>query len=145
MHVPDEFVIRLPEGYVGHPHFWERILTRRRFIGTSALLGGAAITSPMWSSAGASAATMVDPKPIPQTIAPGAPFHLQLLSPNTEPSSITDFKGIVGGVDLLGTGVGTDTKTGVKTPLFTAIDNRFMQGVYVGVDGKRHHGTLGFV
>ena len=58
-----------------------------------------------------------------------APFHVQLLGTAAEPSTITDFKGIVGGVDLLGTGVGTNTKTGVKTHLFTAIDNRFMQGV----------------
>lgn len=145
MQIPGNFVIPVPEGHVGHPHFWERVLTRRQFIGTSALVGGAATTAPMWSSSVVSAATMVDPKPIPQTIAPGAPFHLELLGTGAEPSSITDFKGIVGGVDLLGTGVGTDTTTGVKTPLFTAIDNRFMQGVYVGVDGKRHHATFGFV
>jgi len=145
MNIPSNFVIPVPEGYAGHPHFWERALTRRQFIGTSALVGGAAMTAPLWSSVFVEAATMVDPRPIPQTIFPGAPFHVQLLGAQAEPSSITDFKGIVGGVDLLGTGVGTDTTTGVKTPLFTAIDNRFMQGEYVGVDGKRHHATLGFV
>lgn len=145
MHIPENFVIPVPEGYVGHSHFWERALTRRQFIGTSALAGGVAMTAPLWSSDLVGAATMVEPRPVPQTIVPGAPFHLQLLGPNAEPSSITDFKGIVGGVDLLGTGVGTDTKTGVETHLFTAIDNRFMQGVYVGVDGKRHHATFGFV
>ena len=145
MHIPSNFAIPVPEGYIGHTHFWERALTRRRFIGASALVGGAAMTAPLWTSALVEAATTVDPRPIPQTIAPGAPFHIQFLGSNAEPSSITDFKGIVGGVDLLGTGVGTDTTTGVKTQLFTAIDNRFMQGVYMGVDGKRHHATFGFV
>jgi len=144
MHIPENFAIAMPDGYKGHPHFWERAMTRRRFIGTSALLGGAAMTAPLWPSVGW-AATMVDAKPIPQTIALGAPFHIQFLGTQAEPSAITDFKGIVGGVDLLGTGVGTDTATGAKTNLFTAIDNRFMKGVYVGVDGKEHNATFGFV
>ena len=144
MHIPEDFAIAMPDGYKGHPHFWERAMTRRRFIGTSALLGGAAMTAPLWPSVGW-AATVVDAKPIPQTIAPGAPFHIQFLGTQAEPSAITDFKGIVGGVDLLGTGVGTDTATGAKTNLFTAIDNRFMKGVYVGVDGKQHNATFGFV
>ena len=144
MHIPGDFVIPMPDGYKGHPHFWERAMTRRQFIGTSALVGGVAMTAPLWPSV-VSAATMVDPKPIPQTIFPGAPFHVQFLGAHAEPSSITDFKGIIGGVDLLGTGVGTDAATGVTTPLFTAIDNRFMKGVYVGVDGMEHHATFGFV
>jgi hypothetical protein len=145
MHIPDNFLIPIPDGYRGHPHFWERAISRREFIGASALVGGAAMTAPLWTSVVASAAKAVDPKPIPQTIAPGAPFHLELLGASAEPSTITDFTGIVGGVDLLGTGVGTDTVTGATTPLFTAIDNRFIKGVYVGVDGKNHHATLGFV
>ena len=122
-----------------------RAISRRQFLGTSAAVGGVAITAPLWSSVVASAATVADPKPIPQTIAAGAPFHIELLGAQAEPSAITDFTGIVGGVDLLGTGTGTDTTTGAKTPLFTAIDNRFMKGVYVGVDGKQHHATFGFV
>jgi len=145
MHIPGNFVIPLPDAYRGHPHFWERAISRRQFIGASALVGGAAITAPLWTSASASAATLVDPKPIPQTIFPAAPFHVELLGAHAEPSTITDFTGIVGGVDLFGTGVGTDTATGAKTQLFTAIDNRFIKGVYVGVDGKEHHATLGFV
>jgi hypothetical protein len=145
MHIPKSFVIPVPEGYVGHPHFWERALTRRQFMGTTALVGGAAMTAPLWSSAIAQAATMVDPRPIPQTIAPGAPFHVQLLSTTSEPSTITDFRGTIGGADLLGRGWATDTETNETRHLWTAIDNRFMQGTYVGVDGKRHHGTFGFV
>jgi len=145
MHIPGNFAIPVPGGYVGHPHFWERAVTRRQFIGTTALVGGAAMTVPLWSSVLAEAATRVDPRPIPQTIAPGAPFHVQFLTSSNEPSSITDFKGIIGGADLLGRGWATDTETNEKRHLWTAIDNRFMQGTYVGVDGKRHHGTFGFV
>ncbi len=145
MHIPGNYVFPVSPGYVGHAHFWDRFLTRRQFIGSSAVVGGAVVTAPLWSSVLAEAATKVDPRPIPQTIAPGAPFHVELLGTNAEPSSITDFKGIVGGVDLLGSGVGTDTATGVKTQLFTAIDNRFMQGEYLGVDGERHRATFGFV
>lgn len=145
MRIPEEFVLSMPDGYVGHPHFWERAMTRRRFLGTGAVLGGAALTAPLWGSVIAEAAdTMVDPRPIPQTL-DGTPFHLQLLSATTEPSSITDFRGLVGGADLLGTGWGTDTATGKKTFMWTAIDNRFMKGTYVGVDGKTHGGTFGFV
>lgn len=144
MRIPDKFVFQMPAGYVGHPHFWERAMTRRRFLGTSAALGGAVITAPLWTSVVAEAATKVEPRPIPQTF-DGSPFHLQLVTPTTEPSSITDFKGLVGGADLLGTGFGMDTKTGKKTFMWTAIDNRFMKGTYVGVDGKEHRGTFGFV
>ena len=144
MLIPRNFVMPGPEGYVGHPHFWERAITRRRFIGTSALVSGAAMTAPLWNSVVAKAAVRVEPKPIPQVF-DGSPFHFQFLTNTTEPSSITDFQGIVGGADLLGTGWGTNTKTGEKTFMWTAIDNRFMQGKYVGVDGKTHQATFGFV
>ena len=102
------------------------------------------MTAPLWPSVVAEAAVMVEPRPIPQVF-DGSPFHFQFITATTEPSSITDFRGMIGGADLLGTGWGTDTKTGKKTFMWTAIDNRFMKGTYVGVDGKRHQGTFGFV
>lgn len=145
MQLPENFVFALPREYRGHAHFWERAMSRRQFLGTSAVAGGVVASAPLWAPALAQAGDMVDPRPIPQVIAPGAPFHLQLLGTTTNPSSITDFRGLVGGVDLVGTGVGTDTTTHQQTPLFTAVDNRFMTGTYVGVDGRRHHGTFGFV
>jgi hypothetical protein len=119
-------------------------MTRRQFVGTTALVGGAAMTAPLWSSIVARAAGLPEPRPIPQTF-DGSPFHFQLMSTTTEPSAITDFKGIIGGADLLGTGWGTDTATDKKTFMWTAIDNRFMQGTYVGVDGTQHQATFGFV
>ena len=143
MQLPASYVFALPREYRGHPHFWERAMSRRQFLGTSAVAGGAVVSAPLWGPALAEASSMVDPKPIPQVILPGTPFHAQFLGTTTNPSSITDFRGMVGGVDLLGTGVGTDS-TG-DHPLFTAVDNRFMTGTYIGVDGKRHRGTFGFV
>lgn len=144
MRIPDQFVMPAPEGYVGHSHFWERALSRRQFIGTTAAVSGAALSTPLWAPLLADAAGTVEPRPIPQVF-DGSPFHFQFLTTTTEPSSITDLRGVVGGADLLGEGWGTDTKTGTTTHMFTAADNRFMKGTYVGVDGRKHHATFGFV
>src|SRR5260370_18313322 len=54
----------------------------------------------------------------------GSPFHFQFQTPTTEPSSITDFHGIVGGADLLGEGWCTETETAKTTHRFTAPDTR---------------------
>ena len=34
---------------------------------------------------------------------------------------------------------------GTSRTLTFEMDNRFMQGTYVGVDGRRHQGTFGFI
>ena len=60
-----------------------------------------------------------------------------------EASQITDFKGFVGSAHITGTGTGT--LEGVQKRLTYDLDNRFMQGTYVGVDGQRHFGTFGFI
>lgn len=148
MHIPGNLVTSMPEGYVGHPHFWERVMSRRKFIGTTALVSGAVMTAPLWNSILVKAAGLPDPRPIPQHTDLGPPFkfpfRFEILGDTAEPSSITDFKGVIGGADLLGTGWGT-AKGGKKTFMYTAIDNRFMQGTYVGVDGQTHQATFGFV
>jgi hypothetical protein len=64
-------------------------------------------------------------------------FHIQL--PGGEPSSITDFNGAVGIAAISGTGTGTGGA------LSFDIDNRFMQGIFRGTDGRIHHGTFAFV
>ena len=144
MKIPDNFVMPMPEGYVGHSHFWERAMSRRRFIGSTVAVSGAALSTPLWAPLLVEAAGTVEPRPIPQVF-DGSPFHFQFLTPTTEPSSITDFRGVIAGADLLGEGWGTDTKSGKSTHMFTAADNRFMKGTYVGVDGGKHHATFGFV
>jgi hypothetical protein len=122
--------------YVGHTHFWERAISRRQAIQTAAagaglVLGSGLLLPALIEAKGA----FVAPRPIPETIFPGAPFHIMF--PNTEePSAIYDFNGFVGATEIQGTGTG-----GL---LFDA-DMRFMQGTYIGVDGKAHHDTFGFV
>jgi hypothetical protein len=55
-------------------------------------------------------------------------------------STITDFDGVLGGSEIRGTARGSD---GATYDFDT--DMRFMHGVYVGLDGRKHHGTFGFV
>jgi hypothetical protein len=85
------------------------------------------------------------PRPIPSgTLTPvGVFIHHHLPARGIEASQITDFKGTIGLAELSGTGTGTLNGTSKK--LNFQIDNRFMQGTYVGVDGQRHRGTFGFI
>jgi hypothetical protein len=89
------------------------------------------------------------PRPIPGGIQPFGPgtevFHVFLPGRGAEPSTITDFHGFIGIADTQGTGTGTNTHTGATTTLLFDNDTRFMQGVYIGVDGKKHRGTFGFI
>ena len=123
-------------GHVGHAHFWERAFSRRQIIKTTAAGTAVILGSGLLAPGLASAKTAFSPpKPIPETIFPGAPFHI--LSPDSEePSAITDFNGLIGATEIQGTG--TDG-------LLFDVDMRFMQGAYVGADGAVHHDTFGFV
>jgi hypothetical protein len=121
---------------MGHAHFWQRAVSRRQAIVASAGGAAAALLGPgllVPTLAHAAAPVPSDPKPIPLTL---GPFHIQVIGPGVEPSSITDFNGFVGVADVRGTG--TDG-------LIFDTDMRFMSGEYVGVDGKHYHGTFGFV
>jgi hypothetical protein len=126
-----------------------RSLTRRGFMVGAAGIAGAAATTSLWlpivarADDGEGGAT-VAPRPIPQTVAPGAPFHVVVPGPGTEPSSITDFHGTIGLAALGGTGVGTDAN-GKHEDLLHDVDVRFMKGKYVGVDNHRHEATFVFV
>jgi hypothetical protein len=70
-------------------------------------------------------------------------IHHHLPARGIEASQITDFRGTIGLAELAGTGTGT--RNGTSSKLIFRMDNRFMQGTYVGVDGKRHQGTFGFI
>jgi len=130
---------------MGHAHFWQRALSRRQVIVTGASGAAAAtlLSSRLWvpELVHAGAPVPSAPKPIPLTL-PFGPFHVQLIGPGQEPSTITDFNGFVGVADAQGTGTGSGP--GSATLLFDA-DMRFMSGEYVGVDGKHYHSTFGFV
>jgi hypothetical protein len=132
----------LARAHASHALFWQGGMSRRGFIGWAAA-GGAVITSPLWRPMLARAAAS-DPTPIPQTLAPGLPFHVVL--PGTgEPSSINDFRGVVGAAAVGGQGTATNTETGETERLLFDIDNRFMKGTYVGAGGHAYEATFAFV
>ncbi|HEU4430569.1 MAG TPA: hypothetical protein VFT98_17540 [Myxococcota bacterium] len=79
----------------------------------------------------------------PDLVALGILEHFFLPVPGREPSSIFDFRGRVAILDLIGDGI--RTVDGVEEPAAFRADLRFMQGVYVGLDGERHHNTFGFI
>ena len=79
------------------------------------------------------------PRPIPGTVAPGAPFHIKLPGAGAEPSAITDFNGFVAIADIEGTGTGTGSG------LTFGADLRFMTGTFKGSDNRIHRGTFGFI
>ena len=138
-----------PSAYAGHAHFWERALSRRQFFQTTAgftgLALGASLLSPLAPALFASPpASTVLPNPISGGLMVfGHLFNFVLPGSGQEPSTITDFNGIVGLAHVGGTGTGIDS-SGSQRLIFDN-DCRFMDGVYVGVDGKVHRGAIGFV
>jgi hypothetical protein len=154
--------MRLPEAWdmtgvsaragrpIGHPHFWQRALSRRQFFGAAAGATGAAVGAPLLLPRLALAdeddkhPATSPPRPIPGGIQPGLPgnptlFHLFLPGHGAELSSITDFHGVIGVAALGGTG----HDSGGSKPF--DVDVRFFKGLFVATDGKHHHGTFGFV
>jgi hypothetical protein len=127
--------------YAGHDHFWARAMSRRRFLGTSAAAAGAVATSALWFPALADASGR-DPRPIPGAFADS--YHT-FLGPGVEPSTIFNYRGTTGVAAVRGTGTGWNTETGERTSLLFDSDNRFMRGQYIGMDGRRHEGTFGFI
>lgn len=123
-------------------------LTRRRLLGVAAGAAGAAMLSRFWLAPFAQAAPMGGPKPIPGGInvpfAKGL-FHVFLPEPGKEPSTITDFDGIVGLSVVRGSCTRTRMGGGAPERLIYETDMRFMTGRYVGADGKTATGTFGFV
>ncbi len=143
-------------GHLGHVHFWDVAMTRRKFLGSAALAGGAAVTAGVWmpqlAKADFDTVATVLPRPIPGGVAPFGIFihHFPPVppippGPINEPSEITDFNGLVGVCRVTGAGKGTDLTTGATTRLSYQVDNGFMSGLYVGEDGGTHHGTFAFV
>ena len=127
----------------GHSHFWERVLSRRRFMGTSAQIGIAVASSAFWmpSLIGGTFGSGT-PKPIPATTSlPFGNFHFFFPGAGAEPSLITDFDGFVGVADIKG---GTGKGPG-GAPFRWNADNRFMKGTYKADDGTTREGAFAFV
>jgi hypothetical protein len=55
-------------------------------------------------------------------------------------STITDFNGVVGASETRGIAHGSD-----GTTYSFDCDMRFMRGMYVGLDGRHHDGSFGFI
>jgi len=149
--------MNLNPSHLGHAHFWERAMTRRKFLGSAALAGGAAATAGVWLPELARAAAFAesDPRFIPGgTKLPFAPdpFHfffptdgvpgaVTVTSGHGDPSLITDFDGMIGVADVGQTG-GTD---GTGNRLLWKADVRFMKGSYVGTEGDTRSGAFAFI
>ncbi len=128
----------------------EHALSRRRFLRTAAGLTGGILGAGLWCPPRAWARHPVPPQPLPGGIIAnvgGEQFFIHHYPPasGNEPSQITDLNGHVGNTRILGTGVGRNTDTGEEMDLVFQADMGFMQGDYVGEDGRRHEGTFGFV
>jgi hypothetical protein len=146
----------------GHAHFWERAaaagVTRSQFLARTAGTVGAIAGFGLLAPAGAWAKkTSSNPKPIPFGLHPAElglpvppfPEILHVLAPGvatdpkSDPITITDFSGNIGYSVIDGAGTGT-TAAGTKR-FSTNTDMRFMQGAYVGEDGRVRRGTFGFI
>ncbi|HEX5415349.1 MAG TPA: twin-arginine translocation signal domain-containing protein [Chloroflexota bacterium] len=121
---------------------------RRRFLQRAVGAAGLAVTSSLWLPS-LSYAAESSPRPISggfQPLGPGTELFHVYLGEGVENSTITDFDGVIGVAVVGGTGTGTNTRTGATSRLiFDGTDMRFMQGTYVGADGKQHQGSFGFV
>ena len=63
------------------------------------------------------------------------------LSSLNDTSEITDFNGFIGDTRIRGAGFGT----GFATQLAFQTDMGFMQGEYIGQDGRHHNATFYFI
>jgi len=134
----------------------------QRTMGASAVLG-----SGLWAPGVAGADDDLTkrcgvPLPLPHTTAgPFGPLHFYFPGPidgslaptdatgvhpeGRDPSTITNFEGLVGNVDLEFSGTARDTKTGAKAPYTFHTDSRFMIGDFIASDQKRHKGAFAFL
>lgn len=62
-----------------------------------------------------------------------------------DPSTITNFDGVIGQADLTFKGTGVNTRTGATGQYTFHTDTRFMSGEFIASDEKRHRGTFAFI
>ncbi|HET7093827.1 MAG TPA: hypothetical protein VFI22_10125, partial [Thermomicrobiales bacterium] len=131
--------------------FARRRLSRRRAMQAASAMTLVGAGLGRWPRAAAQTAG-ANPRPIPGGLDFGGTLlHVYLPSPGAEPATIVDFRGLVGIVHVQGEGTvtrgggGAGTPTAIGERLVYDADMRFMQGVYIGEDGKEHDGNFAFV
>ena len=139
-----------PPGHRGHAHFWERAFSRRQFERTATGATALVVGNGLWLPAVAGAAPKGDDRARPISIHPisddfGLPVDLFVDYPafGKEVSTVTDFNGNVAAAEVQG--MGTGTQNGQTNRYYFDADMRFMDGVYVGMDGHTRQGTFGFI
>jgi hypothetical protein len=124
----------------GHRH----APSRRRFLTAGAGLGAAGFFGTQVIGAGPALAARRagDPRPIPGGIQPFGPgtevFHV-FFPGEGEPNTITDFNGFVGVAHITGAGAGAGAN------LSFDVDNRFITGEYIALNGQHFNATFGFL
>lgn len=123
--------------------------SRRRFLRAASAVPGLVLLA--GKSSRVSAASC-DPAPIPEVLVLGGglpDIHLQLpgvITPaDSDPSTITDFKGQLGYAVVDGVGVRTDFSTGEHTMMPYEVDLRFMKGQFLSAAGHRCHGAFALI
>lgn len=151
-----------PPGYTGHPHFWQRALSRRQFVRNAAGATAMVVGSGLWMPSLVAADDdddhkpghgNADPKPIPGGTdlysllgqGPGPTFHFFFPAFGQEVSTVGDLDGFIAAAEIQGSGTATNTANGAQTKLYFDADMRFMDGRYVGVDGHTYRQTFGFI
>ena len=124
----------------GHRH----APSRRQFLTAGAGLGAAGFLGAQVIAGGPALAAQRAgyPRPIPggtRLLGPGTElFHV--FGPGAgEPSTITDFNGFAGVAHIQGVGAGD------QAGLSFDVDNRFMTGEYVALNGRHFNATFGFL
>ena len=148
---------------------WKKLraksLSRRNLIrgaagtaaGTGLLLGSGLRFSAFAEDEGTNNKCKALARPIPHITGPGHfffPGPPDGSAPSTfpnfpfagfDPSTITDFKGVIAQADLDFDGMGTNLETGQSVPYHFHTDWRFFKGTFVAIDGLEHRGTQTFI
>jgi hypothetical protein len=133
---------------LNHSPIWSRALSRRQLLGRAlgataagallATMGSELLTAPVVLADDSD--QVVPPTPIPG--GDGGTHHF-LPGRGKEISTINNFNGMVAIGQLRGAGTGTDPVTGASTRLSFSVDNRFLVGEYIGIDGMPHRAAFG--
>lgn len=122
-------------------------LSRRQLLQRAAVALGGAAGVGLLDPTSAFGRPARAPRPIPggfdqdfNIVPTDASLHFLPPGIGFEMSTITDFNGVVGGSETRGTAHSSD-----RTTYSFDTDMRFMRGVYVGLDGRAHYGSFGFI